>query len=218
MISINTNEKFRLWFLWTLSYGIGWFLIGSPSLIVRNTNINSWEIVQKTAWDILIGALILGLATGLIQFLIMRFDMTIKPQWIFVFTMSHGIGLSAGFLISVLILAYPILFSNSWQGFLITPFPIMMFIGGGISGAIQSLAIKREGYLKKYAVTLWVAINALGWGAGFFASAYGLAANIPLNGQSGLIGLAIGAITGLFLFLTLYPEEVGSVESSPNST
>ena len=141
-------------------------------------------------------------------------------MWILISAVSYSIGSVLALLLSFLIIG--LRFSNALSGsgdtIVAMPLDITMLLGGGLSGLIQVIYIKR--YLEtnqKRKILLWIFGAAVAWGLGFFATAFGWGQNWSINVQSGLGGVVIGAITGLTYLVILKKESFVKTQVAQSS-
>jgi hypothetical protein len=202
MEPLNSFHKNRFWILWTLSTGLGW-LFTFPGLVFRNEDITAWNSIPKIGWDMFVGSLILGGIVGTLQVFLLRFDMKIKYPWILIQAFSYGVGISLAFLLSAYSVAFqfPEVVSTNGNSFMMMPLEYTAFVAGGIIGAIQSFAIKLPN-ISRRARALYVLGSFVSWSIGVFSTGYAWNAGFPINIQSAVGGLVIGAMTGGFLLLS----------------
>lgn len=206
MLQLKSSFKtHRFIFGWVVSIMFGWTLITYPGLVLRSTILSSWIILLPIALKLLAFAFLLGGIIGLSQYLLCRLDVVISWQWILISAVSYGVGSSAAFLFSsaALGISHPEIFSSGGASSLTMPLDFTMLFGGGLTTLMQVPPMRDVFFRNSKAILSWILGVGLSWEIGFFFSAYGWGANLPLFVQSGLAGLAIGIGTALLLSIQI---------------
>lgn len=208
------------WLLWTITIAAGWLFIVYPGLYYRDMNFLSWSEIPMIAVKFFLMAFLLGLVVGIFQYGVLRFLTKLPFMWIIVSAVSYSVGSVLALLLSFLLIRLD--FSNALSGsgetIVNMPLDFTMLLGGGLSGLIQVIYIKR--YLEtnqKRKILLWIFGSAVAWGLGFFATAFGWGRNWSINVQSGLGGVVIGAITGLIYLAILKKESFVKTQAAQSS-
>jgi hypothetical protein len=185
--------KLDIWIFWVISHAIGFvlaLLIGFVAIHVFTFIGDLFpEIIASGLGYILWGGII-GLAIGLVQWGFLR-KYEISSGWIW----KSALGFALAEIIGVLTLLSMGIDRNIdlIVSFGMEIWTLIYFLGGGITGFLQS------GYLKKYTLhyRYWTAANALIWGASTLL--WTLLIKFRIGGNSVILlgGLSLGILSAI---------------------
>lgn len=204
MFTINNMQK--IWFIWAMATVIGWGTIGYFGFENRNLILSSWHIVFQALFNLLLNGLMIGGTIGLLQFLFLSKNLSLKKSWIFLQACIYALGSVLGILIIIVLtwVRVPNLFTQS-QIILPVPVSLMMLVGGSVIGLLQVLVLRNQFEVRLSEGMLYLLLSSFAWGLSFFLSS--ILGGKVVYIENIIAGTTIGTVTGFAIIILIRAKE-----------